>query len=382
MPLGKKEGISNKNSTGNIKDDDSLMKQTKNMANLVCCLLSVLICENCFDPDQSVNDYRIKVDFLTVDVNQKQIDRDTKTDLTVIDSINCSHPTVIKKCVDNWCVIPSGCFKMGSPEKEPCRYAPNEQEHFVTLTHGFQIMQSEVTQNEFKKHMGYNPSSNFSCGLNCPVEMISWHESSAFCNELSKLKGYAECYEDFGSKKICTKNTDCSNSYELCIKGICSRYRISNKYSGISKTIYECPGYRLPTDAEWEYAYRSGTNAAYYNGKNSQATCKTNDLNASLIGWYKANSNSLLHIVKQKNPNLWGIYDMPGNVWEWCNDWQDHGALKKDETNPLGPTSGTQKIIRGGSWGGNPEHLRAAYKASWKPIAQNSVSSFRCVKTL
>jgi formylglycine-generating enzyme required for sulfatase activity len=219
-------------------------------------------------------------------------------------------------------------------------------------------MENEVTQGDFYNLMSYNPSSNKACGTSCPVDMVTWHEAAAFCNALSSKKGTIECYQCAGKQQSV----------------ICSP-----KSLYVGGNIYQCPGYRLPTEAEWEYAYRSGVSSAFYNG--GIYSCSGTDNNADQIGWYSGNSNSTLHAVGLKKANGWGIHDMAGNVWEWTNDWfvTDLGsAVAKD---PWGSTSGYSRVMRGGYWNSPPQVLRAAFRSFNNPTKAKAGFGFRCVRT-
>ena len=304
------------------------------------------------------------------------------------------HSPVVKDCkLDStlgltFCAIPSGCYRMGSPDgtgaqpKEPCR-SSNETQHPVTLTHGFEMQSTEVTQDQFKTVMGYNPSYfTSSCGTSCPVEGVSWHEAAAYCNALSVKKTLTPCYTDKGSGTSCTVDSGCGPG-EVCSGGKCIKYDIAPQYTG-SKTIHDCKGFRLPTEAEWEYAYRAGTTTAYYSGANDQSlctSCSTKDANADSIGWYCYNSSSTPHPVGKKTANDWGLYDMAGNVWEWCHDgyqsnlggYSPHGSrFFRQFPGVAGRVVELQPVRR---------LLRAAFRFNDTPTDRYDDVGFRCSRT-
>ena len=201
--------------------------------------------------------------------------------------------------------IPPGNFLMGSPNAEAGREA-NETQHQVTLTKGFYMGVYSVTQEEWQGVMGKNPSS-YKGEKNLPVDTVSWVDSQEFIKKL-------------GDK--------------------------------------DKKAYRLPTEAEWEFAARAGTRTAYYFGNDK-----------SILGqyaWYSENSEKKTHPVGQKKPNQWGLFDMSGNVWQWCEDW--HGDYQnKDVVDPQGPEKGSLRVLRGGSWGDDPRSCRSAYRARDEP---------------
>jgi formylglycine-generating enzyme required for sulfatase activity len=279
-----------------------------------------------------------------------------------------------------WVTIPAGTFTMGSPSSEPCRYS-NETQRQVTLTRDFEIWNTETTQGEFEALMGYNPSYFSSCGANCPVENVNWHESVAYCNALSDQAGLDTCYS-------CTE----SDADVACEE--------ATAYSG--QQIYDCPGYRLPTEAEWEYAYRAGSNTPFYpsSGNDGSITVCTgsNDSNADKIGWYRYNSAvsyagcwdlspsggdacSGTPPMGLKAPNAWGLYDMAGNVWEWCHDWYQADLGSSSIIDPWGPAPRSSRVLRGGSWNLNARNLRAAFRYFNYHAHRYYYGGFRCVRT-
>jgi len=147
--------------------------------------------------------------------------------------------------------------------------------------------------------------------------------------------------------------------------------RLNNK-EGVNK-------YRLPTEAEWEYACRAGSNTAFANGGITETGCG-HDPNLDAMGWYCGNSGSKTHPVAQKKPNAWGLYDMHGNVWEWCQDW--YGDYPRGHvTDPAGPSSGSLRVNRGGGWSSNAGFCRSAFRDCYSPGFRYGYLGFRLART-
>jgi formylglycine-generating enzyme required for sulfatase activity len=226
--------------------------------------------------------------------------------------------------------ISGGTFTMGSPASEPELYSlySYEVQHRVTVS-SFYIGKYEVTQKKWREAMGSNPS--YFKGDNLPVERVSWYDAIEYCNKRSQREGLTPAYT-IDKTRVDPNNSD---KYDK-VKWLVTWNRNAN-------------GYRLPTEAEWEYACRAGTTTPFHTGNNI-----TTD-QANYDGRYPYNGNA--KGVYRKKPwaagsgaaNAWGLYDMHGNVWEWCWDWHDAydtGA----QTDPAGVSSGRGRVIRGGSW--------------------------------
>jgi formylglycine-generating enzyme required for sulfatase activity len=219
-------------------------------------------------------------------------------------------------------LVPAGTFTMGctGSNGNGCSSIENPT-HSVTLTQAFYIGRYEVTQGQWVAKMGSNPSifqgAGYPDAANRPVERVSWNT----------IQGY------------------------------------------LSAT-----GMRLPSEAEWEYACRAGTTTAFNNGSSDDATVGT-------IAWYSSNSGGQTHVVGGKAANALGLHDMSGNVYEWVNDWYESTYYSvSPSTNPLGPVSGTTRVLRGGSWGTRSDVVRSSYRANDTPVGSNNDFGFRVAR--
>ncbi len=262
-----------------------------------------------------------------------------------------------------WVCIPAGAFTMGSPVTEPGRDNLNDDEvqHQVTITRAFWMKATEVTQGEWQAVTGNNPSGFNACGANCPVEEVRWYEAVAYANALSRKDGYAPCY----AKSPGVAYDDAAAAAKMTPDWV----------DGLS-----CPGYRLPTEAEWEYAARSGTTTAFYSGPITNVECSPVDPNLDKVGWYCANSNSTTHSVATKQPSPWGLYDMLGNVWEFVWDW--YGPYSGNVTDPLGPVSAGDRVGRGGSFAEAAKYHRTAYREYDHPDVRYNFLGVRLVRSI
>ncbi len=255
-----------------------------------------------------------------------------------------------------WIQLEAGKLTMGSPTSEACR-DDDEDAHEVTIGHKLELAETEVTQEQFKSLMGYNPSYHSECGLKCPVDWVTWHEAVAYCNALSQARGLAACYTCTGSGAAVTCEV------------------------AAGKPLQQCAGYRLPTEAEWEYAARAGTTTALYSGDIAASTCMSTTPSAEKIAWYKVNSLGLSHEVGGKAPNAWGLLDMAGNVYEWVHDHYQAHLGTAAVSDPSGPATGDRRVFRGGAAYYNAEHARSANRLSFAETKRFTWLGFRCART-
>jgi formylglycine-generating enzyme required for sulfatase activity len=237
-------------------------------------------------------------------------------------------------------LVKGGTFTMGSPASEPER-GTDETQHHVTVGE-FYIAKSSVTQREYSQLMGKNMSEfkanpPDSSGDNLPVENVTWFDAVRFCNALSTRDGLTPAYTISGETVTWNRSAN---------------------------------GYRLPTEAEWEYACRAGTTTPFNTGNNitdREANCYNNygynnNSSGRVTGGYRGRTAT----VNSYAANSWGLFDMHGNVADWCWDWYgEYGA--NAQTNPAGAAAGTLRVSRGGGWNDFPKHIRSAYRAATPP---------------
>ena len=232
-------------------------------------------------------------------------------------------------------LIPAGQYIMGDNGGED----DEKPTHKVQLA-SFYMDKYEITQKGCKRMMGKNPAKFKD--PNNPVERVSWLNAIRYCNMRSLREGLTPCYNP--------STLECN---------------------------FDADGYRLPTEAEWEYACRAGTKTKYYFSNLAN--------NLGQYAWYKTNANSTTHPVGKKKPNPWGLYDMHGNVWEWCNDYYAEKYDETDTANPEGPDAGDERVLRGGGFTSTAKSCRSAARFSEPPGFADvcfgyEAYGFRCVK--
>jgi formylglycine-generating enzyme required for sulfatase activity len=233
-------------------------------------------------------------------------------------------------------------FYMGAlPQSEG--YHADEVIHPVTITRGFSIGVSEVTQGLWTEVMGSNPSEFQACGAECPVESVTWCDAVTFANALSTREGLRLAYT---GAEACEVTKGVSVSWDRA-----------------------ADGYRLPTEAEWELAARAGGSTRFAGGEDADA-----------VAWHKGNSDEQPHPVCTKAPNAWGLCDMSGNLWEWTWDW--NGATTTSAVvDPSGELTGKYKVARGGSWRFEPLDVQLTRRYSFGYKASFSGLGFRLARS-
>jgi sulfatase modifying factor 1 len=300
------------------------------MKKSLAILLMLLIAVGCDDSPQTQQSTEQGFDLegSSVDEQPDEAEQPTKpvhSDLPVIElpSFTNTFDMTFKE-------IPAGTFMMGSPEGEPDRDSA-EHQHPVTISKAFYMQTTEVTQGQWKAVMGTEPWKGKSFvkeGPNYPAVNVSWDDAVAFCKKLSEREG---------------------------------------------KT------YRLPTEAEWEYACRAGTETRWSFGDDEMAL--------GYYAWYRENALDIdekyAHQVGLKNPNAFGLHDMHGNVFEWCHDYYGEDYYKQSsEKDPTGPTSGSSRVLRGGSWNYDARGSRSARRGGNVAGSRSGSGGFRVVREL
>jgi formylglycine-generating enzyme required for sulfatase activity len=238
-------------------------------------------------------------------------------------------------------LIRAGEFLMGSPDSDKDADADEKPQHTVGITRPFYLGIHEVTQGQYRAVTGEAPS-HFKGSEDLPVETVSWLDAINYCNALSRKEGLPPFYRVQGET--------------------------------VEVPDWNGPGYRLPTETEWEYACRAGGTTRYSFGDDPARL--------GAFAWYDGNSGGQTHPVGQKRRNAWGLYDMHGNVWEWCWDEYeaDYYSKKPPAADPLGPSQAATRVYRGGGWGINPQFCRSALRFGFAPGSRYGNLGFRVAR--
>jgi formylglycine-generating enzyme required for sulfatase activity len=299
-------------------------------------------------------------------------------------------------CPSGYSRIPAGRFWMGASSGDPWISPDEMPSHLVEIPDPFCLKRTEVTVGEWEETMGPKVFHAFaSCGKTCPMGNLSWYETVAYCNRKSELEGLQPCYR----MKGCVDDPPT----------ICAE---------VSFIGTACPGYRLPTEAEWEYAARAGSTTSTYHGAidGVHGMCEPSNAVLESIAWFCANSFASFsgawpcssmpdatcgpQPVGQLEPNAWGLFDVLGNVWEWVNDYygSDYYCKGPDADTsgvggyrlcesmppfapvlvaPIGPASGFERVSRGGCWDGEARAARLSSRGAMAPSTQSHAQGFR-----
>jgi len=279
------------------------------------------------------------------------------------DGVAC--PAMGERCIDGQCQAPPslfdvyvrvepGFFAMGSTREDRNFYdGTDEVQHLVGITRAFAVSPAEVTQAEYARVVEARPSAHLNCD-ECPVERVTWAEAAAYCNALTARSEVPliACYSRAGE-------------------------RLDDA----------CTGYRLPTEAEWEYAARAGSETTFSSGPLSAVDCNL-DANLDRVGWYCGNSATQngreTHPVRRREANAWGLFDMHGNVAEWVEDRYaaNYGGFGEVTLDPTGSAAGVARVVRGGDYQSPSQDARSAARSNAQPGSRFDSVGFRCVRTL
>lgn len=254
----------------------------------------------------------------------------------VLEAASVSAPSERPMLRPKMLQLPPGDFRMGSTDGE----ADEKPVRIVHLTKGFALSETEVTQAQYQAVMGNNPSrfkDKPDSGQH-PVEKLSWFDAVNYCNRLSELEGRKPCYTIQGEQ--------------------------------VDWPDAACPGYRLPTEAEWEYASRADQRYQYAGSDE-----------ADRVAWHGGNADNTTHPVAQKASNAWFLYDMSGNVWEWVWDRYSDTYQGAETQDPRGPRVGDIRVLRGGSFFSEAVYARVAHRLRFGPTIRDSSAGFRLARS-
>jgi len=263
---------------------------------------------------------------------------------------------------ERFVLIPAGSFQMGGNKG----FGNDKPVHEVTITKPFYIGECEVTQAEYEKYCTYGenkPSSSYGDGDNYPAYYVSWYDALVYCNKRSIAEGLNPCYsisnltdpEDWGDVPTSSDGT-----------------------WNLVECNWNANGYRLPKEAEWEYAARAGDNTV--DSLTYSGTSNVDELGD--YAWYYNSANDNTHEVGTKEANAFCLYDMSGNVWEWCWNWftDSYDTTTEGGSDPTGTSDGSDRVLRGGGWGDISGGCAVSYRNGNNPSTRNPYIGFRVVR--
>ncbi|MEE2902981.1 MAG: formylglycine-generating enzyme family protein [Myxococcota bacterium] len=282
-------------------------------------------------------------------------------------------------CGEDYALISPGSYLQGSPGDELGRDPDEGPVHTVSITRPFWVARTEVTNSQWSQQFPTAPSLFSTCGSECPVDSVNWYEAVSYLNQLSIAQGLPPCYNLSGcNQQVPGRNLICTN---------------------VSFAGLDCTGYRLPTEGEWEYIARAGSETALPSGPLTNFSCSNPDLSLDSIAWFCGNAavtyqpcwdSSMeitgsstcagTHPVASKSPNDFGLHDMIGNLWEWTNDWYG-GYPAISLTDPQGPMQGNARVVRGCAWSNGARFCRSASRNFYAPEYRFLNVGFRAVRT-
>ena len=276
----------------------------------------------------------------------------------------CSYSEIkeIEKVPAGFVYIPEGSFQMGSE----AGYDVNKPVHTVKISNGFFMGKYEVTQLEYLEVMGKwggtEPSETYGKGNNYPAYYVSWYDTVVYCNKRSIAEELEPVYKKGDETDPAKWGNNPANSVAEWNNITCN---------------WNANGYRLPTEAEWEYAARGGngtTEALIWSGTDKEEELEN-------YAWYSSNSENKTHEVGTRDPNGYGLYDMSGNVWEWCWNWytDKYDTEKEGGSDPKGASSGSNRVYRGGGWGSSAGDASVSDRGRNFPDIRNGSLGFRVV---
>lgn len=303
-------------------------------------------------------------------------------DTPVSDGLTGSACSDEAPCVEGTCTagrcapegmawIPAGSFTMGSPGTELARDLDEGPQHEVTISRPFLAMQTELTQGTWLNATGVNPSFWDECGADCPVTNVSWHAAAAYANWRSIREGLTPCYS-FEPGTCATSLADWASGQVACLDA--------------DLLTLECDGYRLPTEAEWEYMTRAGSTTAFPNGPLGTVTyCLEPNPFLAAIARYCANTDDGLQPGRTRDPNAWGLYDTLGNANEWVYDgyadYSSDAAVDPIVEPDVASPDDELRVLRGGRHTTDETDNRSAARLSASPFIRGNDVGFRLVRT-